>query len=169
MSVLAIIIIFSILIVAHEFGHFLAARISGVKVEQFAIGFGPVLFKIKGRETIFLVCLFPLGGYVKLAGDTRSESKGEVFEFLSKAPGVKMRIVFAGPLFNYLLAFFLFWGSYTFLGFPSHLPVIGQVLEGYPAYSAGLQAGDKVLEVNSRKVDNWRQMSESISQSKDKV
>lgn len=169
MSIFAIIIIFSILIVAHEFGHFLAARVSGVKVEQFAIGFGPVLFKIRGKETIFLVCLFPLGGYVKLAGDTRSESKGEKFEFLSKAPGVKMRIVFAGPLFNYLLAFFLFWGSFTFFGVPSHLPVIGQVLKGYPADSAGLQAGDKVLQVNSRKVDNWRQMAESISQSKNEV
>ncbi|UCD14833.1 MAG: RIP metalloprotease RseP [Candidatus Omnitrophota bacterium] len=169
MSVLAIIIIFSILIVAHEFGHFLAARMSGVAVEKFSIGFGPKLFRIKGKETEFLVCLFPLGGYVKLAGDSRAECSGRPFEFLSRSPGIKMRIVFAGPLFNYLLAFMLFWLSFTFVGFPSSNTVIGEVLGDYPAYSAGIREGDKVLEVNNEKVGTWHQMAYIIHQSREKV
>jgi regulator of sigma E protease len=169
MSILAIIIIFSILIIIHEFGHFLAARMSGVRVERFAIGFGPALLKFKRKETEFLVCLFPLGGYVKLAGDSRLECSGAPDEFLSKPAGIKMRIVFAGPLFNYLLAFVIFWMSFTFIGFPSTKPVIGNTVAGYPAQTAGLKEGDKVLEVNNKEVKNWHQMAGVIQESEERV
>ena len=168
MSILIAIIIFSILIVIHEFGHFLAARQAGVKVEKFAIGFGPALVKIKGKETLFLICAFPLGGYVKLAGDARSECKGLKYEFLSKAAGIKMRVVFAGPLFNYLLALFLFW-VIAFVGIPYQDAVIGGVLKDYPAYSSGLEEGDKILEVDGIKVENWRKASEAIHEAKGEV
>ncbi|MBP7088863.1 MAG: RIP metalloprotease RseP [Candidatus Omnitrophica bacterium] len=168
MSLLITLIIFSILIVIHEFGHFIAAKQAGVKVEKFSIGFGPALLKIKGKETLFLVCLFPIGGYVKLAGDSRSEIKGLKYEFLSQSPGVKMRIVFAGPLFNYLLAFLIFI-IIALVGFPYSDTVIGDVLEGYPAHQAGLKKGDKILEVNGKKVDNWQEMSEIIRKAKNGV
>lgn len=164
-----IIIIFSILIIVHEFGHFLAARMNAVTVERFAIGFGPKLFSVKRKETEFLVCLFPLGGYVKLAGDNRDEYSGQPFEFLSQSPGIKTRIVFAGPLFNYLLAFILFWLSFTFIGYPSSDTVIGEVIKDYPAYSAGVKEGDKVLAVNDKAVKTWPQMAKLIRESKDKV
>jgi len=123
------IIIFSILIIIHEFGHFLAAKRAKVRVEQFSIGFGPPLIKIKGKETTFLICAFPLGGYVKLAGDTRTDSKGLDYEFLSKPVGVRARIVFAGPFFNVLLTFCIFWLIFTFFGFPSSKPIVGDVLK----------------------------------------
>jgi len=168
MSLLITLIIFSILIVIHEFGHFIAARQAGVKVEKFSIGFGPALLKIKGKETLFLICLFPIGGYVKLAGDNRTDRKGFKYEFLSQSPGVKMRIVFAGPLFNYLLAFLIFI-IIALLGFPYFDTVIGNVLEGYPAHHAGLKKGDKILEVNSKEVDNWQEMAEMIRKAKDSV
>ncbi|MBU1122259.1 MAG: RIP metalloprotease RseP [Candidatus Omnitrophota bacterium] len=169
MSIVAIIVIFSILIVAHEFGHFLAARMSGVVVQRFAIGFGPKLFKIKGKETEFLVCLFPLGGYVKLAGDNRDECQGHQYEFLSKPAGIKMRIVFAGPLFNYLLAFILFWLSFTFFGYQSSGTVVGEVIKDYPAYSAGVRVGDKILAVNNENVSTWYQMASKIHQAENSV
>lgn len=169
MNIIAIIVIFSILIIVHEFGHFLAARHSGVRVERFAVGFGPALLKIKRKETEFLICLFPLGGYVKLAGDSRAECRGARDEFLSKAAGIKARIVFAGPLFNYLLAFILMWLMFTFMGFFSSKPIVGIVLEDYPAYSAGIKEGDKVLEVNSRPVETWVDMAGLIQQSKDEI
>ena len=129
MSVLITIIIFSILIIVHEFGHFLAARRSGVKVEKFAIGFGPPLLKIKGRETEFLVCAFPLGGYVKLAGDVRSEHRGFDYEFFSKPLGIRAKIVFFGPLFNIILTFFIFWMIFVAVGFPSSEPIVGSVMK----------------------------------------
>lgn len=168
MSILITLAIFSILIVIHEFGHFIVARQAGVKVEKFSIGFGPALLKIKGKETLFLICLFPIGGYVKLAGDTRPEQKGFKYEFLSQAPGVKMRIVFAGPLFNYLLAFFLFC-LIASLGFPYPDTIIGSVLKGYPAYNVGIREGDKILEVNGKEVTHWSEMAQMIYKARDSV
>lgn len=169
LGLLVFIVILSVLIIVHEFGHFLAAKKSGVAVEKFAIGFGPVLLRIKGKETQFLVRLFPLGGYVKLAGDSRAECQGRSYEFLSKPPGIKMRIVFAGPLFNYLLAFIIFWMSFTFFGFFSSGTVVGSLTEGYPARQAGIKEGDKVLAVNGQEVNNWPAMAEAISESKKQV
>lgn len=168
MSILFVIIIFSILIIAHEFGHFIAARQAKIKVEKFAIGFGPPLFRIKRKETEFLICLFPLGGYVKLAGDNRSEYKGFSYEFLSKAVGVRMRVVFAGPLFNYFLALIIFW-IIALVGFPYHDTIVGEVLRDFPAGKAGVRKGDKILEVEGLKVDNWTEMTKIIQKSKDKV
>lgn len=168
MSVLITIIIFSILIIVHEFGHFIAARCLGIKVEKFAIGFGPVLLKWRSKETDFLVCAFPLGGYIKLAGDSRLECKGRDYEFLSKAPGIKMLVVLAGPVFNYFLAFIIFC-IIAFIGFPYQDTIVGSVLEGYPAEASGLKEGDKILEVNGVKVSDWPQMTKAIRKSRDDI
>jgi len=126
MNILITIIIFSILVVVHEFGHFIVARRSGIRVERFAIGFGPPLLKIKGKETEFLICLFPLGGYVKLAGDVRSECKGLSYEFFSKPPGIRAKVVFFGSFFNFILAFIIFWVVFIVFGFPSPEPMAGK-------------------------------------------
>lgn len=168
MNFIIFIVILSILVVAHEFGHFIAARLSKVRVERFAIGFGPVLFTIKGKETDFVFCLFPLGGYVKLAGDNRQECKGKEDEFLAKPVFTRIKIVFAGPLFNYIFALVLFW-AIALLGFPYIEPVVGKIKEGYPAQAVGVQEGDKVLAVNGKKVDNWSEMTELIRSSKGHV
>ena len=168
LNLLIFITILSILIVVHEFGHFLAAKQSGVKVERFSVGFGPALLKIRGKETDFWVCLFPLGGYVKLAGDVRSECQGDDFEFLSKGPGAKIKIVLAGPLFNYILAAVLFC-IIGLIGFPHLDTVVGEILDNYPAQTAGMRVGDKVLKVNGNQVGAWQEMSQRIHQSKDKV
>ncbi len=168
MSIVFTIIIFSILIIVHEFGHFIVAKRSGVRVEQFAIGFGPPLVRIKGKETDFSIRLIPLGGYVKLAGDNRAEQKGAKDEFLSQPVGIKARIVFAGPLFNYILAFVIFC-IIAFIGFPHPDNTIGEVVENYPAQQAGLQKGDEVLEVNNVVVDNWVEMAKVIYKAKEKV
>lgn len=165
LSLLVFIIIISILIIVHEFGHFIGARLSGVKVEKFAIGFGPPFLTWQGKETKVLICLFPLGGYVKLAGDDRAECKGRVFEFLSKPVRIKMGIVFAGPLFNYILAFLLLW-CVSFIGLPYPDCVVGEVLKDYPAYAAGIQLGDRIVEVSGKRVESWPEMTKIIYKSK---
>jgi len=167
-SMIAVGVIFSILIIIHELGHYIAAKRSGVRVERFALGFGPILFKRKGRETEFVVCAFPLGGYVKMAGDTREEHKGLKDEFLSKPLGIKSKIVFAGPLFNYLLALFVFC-IIAFIGFPYPDSVVGSVLDDYPAQAAGVQEGDRVLAVDGKEVEHWLDMAEKIYQAEDMV
>ncbi len=168
MSFLITLFIFGILIVVHEFGHFIAARRSGVRVEKFAIGFGPPLFKIRGKETEFLICLFPLGGYVKLAGDNRQEYKGQSYEFLSKPPGVRAKIVFSGVFFNYLFALAIFW-TIALVGFPYQDTVVGGVFKDYPAYNSGLREGDRVIAVDGKEIVGWREMQRQVRKAKGEV
>ncbi|MDP2923038.1 MAG: RIP metalloprotease RseP [Candidatus Omnitrophota bacterium] len=168
LNFLTFVIILSILIIVHEFGHFIVARRSGVKVERFSIGFGPILFKRKGKETDFLICLFPLGGYVKMAGDSRPDFHGLGYEFLAKPVKTKIKIVFAGPLFNYIFAFVLFW-CIAVIGFPYAEPVVGKLKDGYPAEVAGVQENDRILSVNDKNVEYWTDMTKLIRKSKEKV
>ncbi|MFA6282267.1 MAG: RIP metalloprotease RseP [Candidatus Omnitrophota bacterium] len=168
MNLFIFLIILSILIIVHEFGHFIIARRSGVKVEKFSIGFGPVLFTIKGKNTDFIICLFPLGGYVKMAGDNRLESKGESHEFFAKPVLTRIKIVFAGPFFNYVFAFILFW-AIALMGFPYLEPVVGKVKEGFPAQVSGVKEGDRILSVNGKKVEHWLDMTQGIRESKTSV
>jgi regulator of sigma E protease len=129
LNIIIFIIVLSILIISHELGHFIAARRAGVRVERFAIGFGPPLIKLKLKSTLLLICLIPLGGYVKLSGDTPSELKGRDDEFLSKSVGIRARIVFFGPLFNFILALFIFWVIFVIAGVPSPEPLVGKVIK----------------------------------------
>ncbi|MCF7874464.1 MAG: RIP metalloprotease RseP [Candidatus Omnitrophica bacterium] len=163
-----IVVVFSILIIVHELGHFFAARLFGVKVTDFSIGFGPALFKKKIRQTNLSVCLFPLGGYIKMAGDNRSESRGYRDEFFSKSPGIRSGIVFAGPLFNYILAF-LFLIIIATVGFPVQDTIVGAVENGSPAQEAGIQPGDKLVAVNDKKVETWSQLKKEIYQAEASV
>ena len=168
LGAIVFIIILSVLIIVHEYGHYLAARRAGIKVEKFSIGFGPPLIKIKGKETEFIVSAIPLGGYVKMAGDSRTECEGKDYEFFSKPVGVRVRVVFFGPLFNYLLAIVVFWVAFM-IGFPSPDTYVGQILEGYPAQYSGIKVGDKILSVNGKEVDNWMEVTEFISGSENDV
>ncbi len=160
--------VFSLLIIAHEFGHFIVARLFGVRVTDFAIGFGPALFKKKIKETNFLLCVIPLGGYVKMAGDSRAESRGHKDEFFSKPPGIRSLIVGAGALFNYALAFIVLVTIVT-IGFPVQDAVVGAVRKGSPAKEAGIRADDKIISVNNKKVESWSELQDNIFKSEDSV
>jgi regulator of sigma E protease len=167
-NLFVIVVVFSVLIIVHELGHFFAARLFGVKVTDFSIGFGPALFKKKIRQTNLSVCLFPLGGYIKMAGDNRSESRGYRDEFFSKSPAIRSGIVFAGPLFNYILAF-LFLIIIATVGFPVQDTIVGAVEKGSPAQEAGIQPGDKLVAVNDKKVETWSQLKKEIYQAEASV
>ena len=109
LSLISFLIVLSILVLVHEFGHFIVARRLGVRVERFSFGFGPKVFSIKRGETEYLISAIPLGGYVKMAGDEPGEGlKGDKWEFLSRTISERFRIIFAGPLLNYILAFLIF-------------------------------------------------------------
>jgi len=151
MNTLIFLIIISILIFIHELGHFIMAKRVGIKVEKFALGFGPKLFGFKFQDVDFKVCLMPFGGYVKLAGDSRQEYKGKSYEYLSKSPGERAKVVFFGPLFNYILAFLFLWAVYC-IGFPRMGTTVGKVLDDMPAQQAGLLEDDKIIEINGKKV-----------------
>lgn len=161
MSILIFIIVLSILIIVHEFGHFIMAKRMGVRVEQFSLGFGPRLFGWKTGGTEYLICAIPLGGYVKLAGDNPEEFKGQPDEYLAKSIGKRAKIVFAGPLLNYVFAFLCFWLIF-FFGSPGLTCRVGGLVENFGAKEAGIELGDKILAVDSQRVEIWQELQEVI-------
>ena len=162
-SILIFLFILGVLIIVHEFGHFIAARRQGVRVEKFYFGFGPELFKFKIGETEYGISALPLGGFVKLAGDSAEEFKGKNDEYLAKSPGQRFKIIFCGPLLNYVLGFLFFWLIF-FAGYPTFTTKVGGLLDGYGAASAGLAVGDKIIAVDGGKVDSWEDMQQRIQQ-----
>ncbi|HNW39057.1 MAG TPA: RIP metalloprotease RseP [Candidatus Omnitrophota bacterium] len=164
-ATLIFILILSLLIIVHEFGHFIAARKNGVRVEQFSLGFGPVVFKTKKGDTQYSLSSFPLGGYVKMAGDSRAEYQGKSDEYFAKAPGRRFQIIFLGPLLNYVLGFLFFWLIF-FIGYPSLTSKVGGLIDGYGAKIAGLQVGDQIISVDGRKVKLWEDLQQAIAERK---
>lgn len=160
-SLIVFLIIFGILIIVHEFGHFMAAKLQGVKVEEFSLGFGPRLFKKKTKVTEYRVNAIPLGGYVKFAGDSLVDFKGEPDEYYSKKPGQRALIIFCGPLLNYILGIFCFCFIF-FVGFPALTPKIGGLIDGYGAKKAGLQAGDKIISIDGQNIRSWDELQVAV-------
>ncbi len=164
MSIFIALIILSFLVFFHELGHFFVARLCGVRVEVFSIGFGKKIASVQIGQTQYALSLIPLGGYVKLKGQDDSNPKVrnyEVDSYLSKSPMQRIAILLAGPLFNLLLAFFLYI-AVGIGGKLSLLPVVGEVKENYPAYLAGIKAGDRILSINDEEIKTWEELDSII-------
>jgi regulator of sigma E protease len=159
------IFILSLLIIVHEFGHFIMAKKVGVRVEKFSLGFGPEVLKTKKGDTEYSVAAIPLGGFVKLAGDNLEEYKGKSDEYFSKSIAQRFQIIFFGPLLNYVLGFLFFWVIF-FAGYPTLTTKIGGLLDGFGAKEAGLQVGDRITMVDGKKVDYWEDLQKIIQDKK---
>lgn len=162
LSLIYFLIVLSVLVMIHEFGHFIVAKRIGVRVEKFSFGFGPKLFSIKKGDTEYMISAIPLGGYVKMAGDEPGEViKGDKCEFLSRSIFERFNIIFAGPLLNYVLAFLIFSVIFMF-GSPTLTTEVGSLLNDYPAVKSGLLIGDKVIQVDGKDVKHWEDMTAVI-------
>ena len=164
-SVGAAVIGLGLLIVFHEFGHFLLAKLSGVGVLTFSVGFGPKLWVIKRGETEYALSAFPLGGYVKMVGEDPDEkvSPEEVEKsFAHKSLFKRSAIVAAGPLFNLLLAVLLLMVVFTFYGVPVMSTNVSGVEKGSPAEVAGIQKGDRIIEIDGVRINEWDELSNKI-------
>jgi len=158
-----------VVIFFHELGHFLMAKIQGIRVKEFAIGFPPKLFAWKGGETEYRICLIPCGGYCKMAGgDPAEELKGERWEFRCASVGKRMKIVTAGPLMNFILGFVLFSLS-AMLGMPTYSNIVGNIEKNSLAERAGILTGDKIIKVNNVNTNNWTELTSAISSTSGKV
>ncbi len=156
----------SILIVIHEFGHFIAAKRIGVRVEKFSLGFGPQLLRKKKGDTEYSISAIPLGGFVKLAGDNLEEYKGKPDEYFSKSPGERFKIIFLGPLLNYILGFLFLWLIF-FVGYPTLTTKVGGLIDGYGAKNAGIQPQDTIIAVDGVKVAYWEELQNIIRSKKE--
>ncbi len=151
MIVILVIVGLSLLILVHEFGHFLAAKLSGVKVEEFGLGFPPRLFGKKIGETVYSVNLLPFGGYVKIFGEDGSEeTKRDDKSFSNQPISRRSAIILAGVLMNVILGWFILSLVFT-IGAPEHL-MVAEVASGSPAAEAKLKSGDVILEARAGEV-----------------
>jgi regulator of sigma E protease len=165
------IVLFGLIIFVHELGHFLSAKLMGVKVLKFSIGFGPKLVGRKYGDTEYLISSIPFGGYVKMLGEgsedeLREEEKALAFSY--QPIWKRFVIVVVGPLFNFLFALLIF--VFVFLyGLPVLLPQIGNVLPNSAAESAGLLKGDTIISINDSQVAQWDEMTKIIHDSPGKT
>jgi len=165
------IILLGVLIFAHEFGHFIVAKKSGVGVLKFSLGFGPKIFGKTIGETEYLLSAIPLGGYVKLLGESDVEGLSEEDKqrsFSRQHVLKRIMIVAAGPAFNFLLALLIFYIVYM-VGIPALTNEIGDVLKNSAAHEAGLQQGDMISAIDNIKISGWNSLAETISASQGKA
>jgi regulator of sigma E protease len=167
MTFLSALILLGILIFVHEFGHFLFAKLMGVKVLKFSLGFGPKVFGKKCGETEYLLSSVPLGGYVKMLGEDQGDEISDADReraFSSQPVWKRLLIVFSGPLFNVLFATVIFVVLFL-TGVPSLLPEVGEVVPDSPAAHAGLATGDRIAEINGIPITHWDDVTEIIHES----
>ena len=165
-SIGAAVIVLGLLVFVHEGGHFLVAKLSGVGVLKFSLGFGKKLVGWQVGETEYMISAFPLGGYVKMLGE--DEGDGEELTPEQKARSFshqplykRAAIVFAGPFFNIVLAFVLFYLLFI-IGFPTAIAKVSAVAPGSPAAKAGFAPGDIVEKVDGEYADFWEQVADYI-------
>lgn len=154
---------FSLLIIVHELGHFIMAKVNGIKVEEFAIGMGPKIFSTEGKETKYSIGLFPIGGYVKMMGE--EEAVYDERSFSSKSPLRRISVIIAGAFMNFLLAIIIFTVFLNNFGYS--LPKVDSLVDNMPAVAAGLEEGDKFLKVNGSKVFSADDLTIGINLAKD--
>lgn len=169
-SILSFILVLGLLIIVHELGHFILAKLFNVKVFKFSIGFGPKLFGRQFGETEYKVCALPLGGFVKMLGEQNDEEVPEGDEarsFAKKPVWQRFLIVAAGPLSNLLFAVLLFSLIFGVVGLPTAVDntIIGAITPDSPAQEAGLKSGDRILAIDGRETTKWLDVADLISHS----
>ena len=170
-SILLAILALGVLIIVHEGGHFLVARLSGMRVDRFSIGFGPVLWSVKRGETIYQIAAIPLGGYVQIAGLNPGEegmTADDPRAYPNRPVWQRLATIFAGPGTNYLFAVFLLLAMFFAWGVPGpgKSPVVGELIEGKPAAAAGFLPEDEILAVSGTPVKDVADVLPLVNASK---
>jgi len=172
--IIPFVVVLGVMIFFHELGHFLVAKYFGVKVLKFALGFGPVLVGRTVGETEYSIRYFPLGGFVKMLGEDLHNEDEEDDEaqdlppedaeksFSNQHALKRMAIVAAGPVFNLVLALFMFCSVYLISGIDIILPAVGQVTEDSPAQQAGFLKGDLITAIEGKKIESWHEIKECV-------
>lgn len=166
-SLLAFVFVLGVLIFVHELGHFLMARRIGVRVLTFSLGFGPKLFAFRRGDTEYCISAIPLGGYVKMAGETAEDARtGAPDEFLSKTKWQRFQVLVMGPVMNLALALVVM-ALVLYQGAPVPLyetqpPVVGSFMDNSVAQTAGVQKGDRIVTVDGKNVATWEHFAMAI-------
>lgn len=155
MGIILAILVFGVIVFVHELGHFLLAKANGIRVDEFSIGMGPRLISWVKGETRYSLKLLPIGGSCMMGEDDADDTSEGSFN--SKSVWARISVVAAGAIFNFILALIF---AVVIIGFTGYdKPVISGVVEGFPAEEAGMQAGDRIVKMNSKKINLWREVT----------
>ncbi|MCX7957384.1 MAG: RIP metalloprotease RseP [Endomicrobia bacterium] len=170
LSILLTIFSLGVLIIFHEFGHFIIAKLLRIKVLQFSVGLGKEIFSKTIKDTKYSINILPLGGAVRLKGESLEDLDLEADSFFGKKWYQRSAVVIAGPIMNYILAVLIFTFVVYFFGITliSDEPVIGGLLEGKPAHIIGLKTNDRILKINGKQITKWSEMADIIQNSANK-
>ncbi|MEW9078303.1 RIP metalloprotease RseP [Terrisporobacter glycolicus] len=161
MTIIAALLLFGVIILIHEFGHFIFAKKNGITVHEFAIGMGPKLFSKEKNGTMYSIRILPIGGYVSMEGEDEDSNKPGSFG--TKSILQRASVIFAGPFFNLVLAVIFLIPVYIYMGSPT---TTLEILDNTPASKANLQSGDIVKSVNGKEINSWNEFTKVISSSK---
>ncbi|MFA9375400.1 MAG: RIP metalloprotease RseP [Lachnotalea sp.] len=155
MKIILALIIFSLIVIIHEMGHFLLAKKNGIYVTEFSLGMGPRIVSFTKGETRYSIKILPFGGSCMMLGEDGASEDDRSFG--QKSVWARISVVAAGPIFNFILAFVLSLFIIGSIGYDS--PTIYQVKDGYPAQEAGIQAGDKIIKINNERIHLYREIT----------
>jgi len=159
LTAISFIFVFGMIVFFHELGHFLMARKNDVTVHEFSLGMGPKIYTKQGKQTLYAIRVFPIGGYVRMEGeDEESDLEGS---FSRKRPLQRLSIITAGPIMNFLLAIVLFAAIFTAIGIPT--TEIAQFTDDSPAYASGLSVGDEIVVIDGQDIGSWENIQRTIS------
>ena len=174
-TLIILILMFGLLIFVHEFGHFIVAKKTGVYVEEFALGMGPIIFKFKRKNdpTLYSLRLLPIGGFCAMAGEVEEEKNKKLKKdqyMCNKKPYQKFLILVAGVTMNFVLAFILFFMHSMIWGTTEQLSYVLLVTEGSAIEEAGIEVGDKIVSINGVTTDTWDKIQVALQlKNKDKT
>ncbi len=163
MTIVIALIMIAVLILAHEWGHFMAARRIGIPVYEFSLGFGHKLLSTNKNGVEYSLRLIPLGGFVRMAGEEPGDMNNPD-GFNTRKPWEKIVVSFSGPFMNFVLALFIFIYSFAVIGVAQQVDeaVVGDILQGKPAATAGLQTNDRILAINDKNISSWNEFVDTI-------
>ncbi len=160
-TAISFIVVFSVIVFIHEFGHFIAARMNGIFVKEFSIGMGPTFLKWQGKETLYSLKAFPIGGSVQMEGE--DEASDNPNSFGKKAAWRRFTVIIMGPLMNFVLALIILFFLSLSMGYQT--TKIAEFLPDMPAATSGLEKGDQIIFVNLMAIDAWSDLTKAIDQS----
>jgi regulator of sigma E protease len=168
-TIIAGLILFTVMVVSHEFGHFIAAKLTGIAVKRFSVGLGPKLLGFRFHGTEYVLSLVPLGGYVKMKGMEPGDIAGEKDEFFSKSVLVRTFVVLSGPLLNLVFAFLIYFFAVLAFGVDITPGTSIESVHEYPAFEDHIRMGDRIEQINGTPVENWYEIAGILNEKPDSL